>query len=290
MTKKWGESFLKSGLPLEHVTAVTLRSLDWHVAPHFEYERPGSDAPRLFEVDLVAETKYASGGTDLHLLIECKYHDSSRFWFFHPLETERGTSDGMVLNPAPFQTLRDPAAKNMIGLAPASYWGVVVSEDGQKQDNAIHTAIEQLAHAFVPYVTYRLIDLPYGPSTEGILASCVVPLIVTNASIFRLRPEVTDLAEIRDAADPSDIADEVAWTWCFNEPSEELIRYNEEALKDLEESDRKTQTLAAEQMRSFLIRPAWFAVTTLDALEMCTGDIRDTFFDLRILDGIIRPV
>src|SRR5205085_1055153 len=31
VAKKWGESFPKSGLPLEHLTAVTLKSAGWSV-------------------------------------------------------------------------------------------------------------------------------------------------------------------------------------------------------------------------------------------------------------------
>ena len=34
---KWGESFLKSGLPLEHLTQVTLQTLGWDCRAHIEY-------------------------------------------------------------------------------------------------------------------------------------------------------------------------------------------------------------------------------------------------------------
>ena len=35
---KWGESFLKTGLPLEHLTAATLRAANWWVDPNPEFD------------------------------------------------------------------------------------------------------------------------------------------------------------------------------------------------------------------------------------------------------------
>lgn len=53
--RKWGESFLKSGLPLEHIAAVTLRSMDWTVESNLEYKRePDVEKAPWFEVDMLA--------------------------------------------------------------------------------------------------------------------------------------------------------------------------------------------------------------------------------------------
>ena len=37
--QKWGESFLKSGLPLEHLTLSALKSIGWTCELHSEYLR-----------------------------------------------------------------------------------------------------------------------------------------------------------------------------------------------------------------------------------------------------------
>lgn len=291
MTRKWGESFLKSGLPLEHLTSVVLRTLEWHCFPHFEYERSNADGqPSTFEVDLVAETSNANAATDLHLLVECKYHDASRFWFFHPLRPQRFYCDERVFNPVPFQTLAEPASTLLLASAVKSYWGVVVSEDGQKQDNAIHAAMEQLSHAFVPYIQYRLASLPYGAHRAGFLSFCVVPVIVTNAQIFRLRDDVADLRLIREASKPEDVADAVPWTWCYNQPSNELLQYNSGLVATLlKQNHDETQIVDKQHLLSFVTRPNWVCITNVAHLEEAVGAIVHSFWECEIVDGVIRP-
>jgi hypothetical protein len=73
-TTKWGESFLKSGLPLEHIAALELRSLDWSVRSNIEYQRAlhKADAP-WFELDLFATHPAHNNGCALSILAECKY-------------------------------------------------------------------------------------------------------------------------------------------------------------------------------------------------------------------------
>jgi hypothetical protein len=84
--QKWGESFLKSGLPLEHLTLLALKSIGWTCELHSEYLRVNREGQlKWFEHDVIV---FSPEG-DLELLIECKYHDENRFWFFLPCETER---------------------------------------------------------------------------------------------------------------------------------------------------------------------------------------------------------
>ena len=151
-TGKWGESFLKSGLPLEHLTLVTFRSLNWDCHPQFEYSRLDRDKTEAwFEVDLVANCPSFNKSTQLSMLIECKYHDPSRYWFFLPHESQgRWRFDDRVLNCGPYQTLRRPKANTFLPLVPLSSSAIVVSEDATKQDNAAYTAIQQVVNGFVP--------------------------------------------------------------------------------------------------------------------------------------------
>ena len=110
MTKpKWGESFLKTGLPLEHLTAVTLRQAGWNVDMNPEFERPNAKGKSTwFSVDMQA-------GNEVHF------------------------------------------------------------------------------EGYFPWCT------------------ALIPTIVTNARIFRLRPSVSALDQIRVATAPTDIADELAF-------------------------------------------------------------------------------
>lgn len=151
-TKKWGESFLKSGLPLEHLTRVTFRGLRWDRRPAFEYTRTNRQKEDAwFEVDLFASSPFANKDTELAALVECKYHDLSRSWFFLPhANTGRWEFDDRVLNCGPYQTLKRSRDNTLLKLAPLSDSGIVVSADGSKQENAVYTAIEQVVNAFVP--------------------------------------------------------------------------------------------------------------------------------------------
>ena len=56
---KWGESFLKSGLPLEHLTMVTLKNKGWQCEPGIEVFRPNRERKRKwFELDLEARRSW----------------------------------------------------------------------------------------------------------------------------------------------------------------------------------------------------------------------------------------
>ena len=79
---KWGESFLKSGLPLEHMTMSILTRMGWDCEASYEYERINREGSQeWFELDLEAESPYVDDDQPrLKLIIECKYHDPSRFW------------------------------------------------------------------------------------------------------------------------------------------------------------------------------------------------------------------
>jgi len=223
---KWGESFLKSGFPLEHLTFVTFKNAEWDCHPNFEYTRMNREKQEeWFEVDLVAKGPIFNKSTQLSMLIECKYHDPSRYWFFLPHESSgRWLFDDRVLNCAPYQTLRRPRANTLLTAAPLSSRAIVVSQDGAKQDNAAHTAIQQVVNGFVPCaldwafnynINYTNVADPRDELTFEPTVDALIPVVVTNAELFRLKPEIKDLDIIRKASGPPDVADSVDWTWCY---------------------------------------------------------------------------
>lgn len=299
---KWGESFLKSGLPLEHLTLVTLKGQGWRCSPGREVSRPNRDAEhKWFEIDLEAECKTNNRDTQLALLVECKYHDLSRSWFFLPHERDRWHFDDRVLNCGPIQTLAEPRKDKLLQLAPRSTGGIVVSEDGQKQDNAVYAATQQLANAFVPHALrkhYRYF-LGWDPSlvsdTEALPdVGALIPVIVTNASLFRLKPSISELERIREADKPNEIADEVDWTWLYFDPSGELRDQNYTAIRTHAEQEARAIyrfPFVEARMHELAARPNWIGVVNIKALGKATKAIVDAFLSLPMIEvqQILKP-
>lgn len=292
---KWGESFLKSGLPLEHLTQVTFRSMQWPCSPRFEYVRRNREKEETwFEVDLVATCTQMNKDTDLEMLVECKYHDLSRYWFFLPHDSGgRWCFDDRVLNCGPYQSLRSPRSNTFLQLAPQSSGGIVVSKDGTKQDNAVATAVEQVVNGFVPRclesmfsynIDFHNVMTPQDELTFVPNVTALVPVIVTNAALFRLKSDVTDLDLIRNAAAPNDIAEEVEWTWYYHDVPTPLSHQNHEAierhLRDEAELVYRFPHIE-EEMYRFIDRPNWIAVVNIKALAKAADAIAGHFLTLK---------
>lgn len=283
--QKWGESFLKSGLPLEHLTLLALKSIGWECELHYEYSRPNREgAEAWFEHDVIAYSPHSDTG-DVELLIECKYHDDSRFWFFLPCETEDQLSqygalsasenlyvDSAVFHSAPYEVLPQPSSETFLSLAPMCLWGVTVSRDGTRQPNAVEEATKQLAYGFVPFCLKAF----YGFHRSR--AVSVLPVIVTSAKLFRLRPDVRSLDKIRSAGVPTDIADEVDWLWCYHAPNNELIFYNLDAIEAYKQSNRYAKWKAiAEQLLGLYRFPHWILVANIDAVADAVNALYKSF-------------
>jgi len=283
--QKWGESFLKSGLPLEHLTLLALKSIGWECELHLEYSRKnreGVDA--WFEHDVIAYSPHSNIG-DIELLIECKYHDVSRFWFFLPCEIEDQLSeygalsagenlyvDSAVIHSAPYEVLAQPHAETFLTLAPKCVWGVTVSRDGTRQPNAVEEATKQLAYGFVPFC----LEAFYGFHRSR--AVSVLPVIVTSAELFRLRPDVRNLDKIRAAGVPTDIADKVDWLWCYHAPNNELIFYNLDAIEAYKKGNRYANWKAiAEQLLGLYRFPHWILVANINAVTDAVNSVYDKF-------------
>jgi hypothetical protein len=282
---KWGESFLKSGLPLEHLTFVTFRSLGWRCETHIEYQRQNREGKKTwFEFDLEATSPESNNDTELSFLVECKYHDLSRFWIFLPFESDSVYLNDSVFNCGPLQVLTDFMSQSALHLAPKSMWGIVVSEDGRKQDNAVHKAVQQLVNGFVPYALFKMFyyNLEVIDDAPPIITA-LIPMIVTNARIFRLKPESRDLAEIREATSAEEIADEVEWTWCHHDSSMELWLQNVEAIEAHKQSDAELLQrfpLVEQNLVRFSSRPAWIAVANIKFLSNVIDTIFQHFLSL----------
>jgi len=287
-TKKWGETFLKTGLPLEHLALTTLTGMGWQCEPKYEYERPNREG-RLawFELDLIG---YAPSDTrgNLCLLVECKYHDEQRFWFFLPCTTVDHQAqyealsgggdleaDDEVLHYAPYVPHRNREQHALISLALRSVWGTNVSRSGAREENSIKEALEQVGHAFVPFCLDRLYSFcNYGPIA-------VVTAIVTTAKLFRLKPEIQDVKTIRAATGPEQVAEEMPWTWCYYAPHGELLGYNLRKIERWREQHVGLRFAGLEdQLASLWSGPHWVMIVNIDALASAARGLHSKFLQL----------
>lgn len=286
---KWGESFLKTGVPFEHLTLMTLNSAGWLCELHHEYRRPSfKDEDRTFEIDLVALQRLGHR-PGLCLIIECKYHDEERFWFFLPSinadhlssfglgSSENLEADERVLFFVPLNPLAGEPSSSMLPLAPKSFWGTVVSRTGQKQENTVHAALSQVAYAMAP-IALDLFDAP--------APTAILPVVVTSAKLYRLRPGVVDLNIIREARAPSDIADELPWTWCYQAMDDGLSlhnllaarkRFKKGLFSDMHEVDK--------QLGDIYKFPRWVAVINISHLAGTLEQISKCFDGLPMKDA-----
>ena len=297
---KWGESFLKSGLPLEHLTLMTFRSLGWFCDTHIEYERKNREGDSAwFELDMKASYRTNNKNTELSFLVECKYHDLSRFWVFLPHEKSRWHFDDRVLNIGPLQTLAKPRSSTFLEFALTSSRGIVVAEDGSKQDNAVYTAIQQLANGFVPICMSTMFgyNIDFHNVIEGhdfqLHSTALIPMIVTNAKIYRLKPAVTDLDIIRKASSPKEIADEIPWTWCYFDPSGSQLSNNCVSIDKHEEKEKALiyrYPQVKNSLPEFADRPNWILVTNIISLQSVIKTISSNFMNLRTIkiNNILR--
>lgn len=283
--RRWGETFLKTGLPLEHLAITTLSSLGWSSEPRYEYVRPNRKGePAWFEVDLVAYAPPDSRGT-LNFLVECKYHDKQRFWFFLPCNTvdhlaQYGAlsaggdleADENVLHYAPYLPIRGRKRHSLISLAPKSVWGANVSRAGSREENSIQEALDQIGYAFVPFCLDRLY------SFCQFVPEAVIPAVVTTARLFRLRPEIRDIASIHNAAGPEAIADELPWTWCYYAPRGRLLDHNNVQIERWRERHSEVRFGGLdEQLARLWSGPHWVMIVRIDELASAAKAVHDAF-------------
>jgi len=286
--KKWGEAFLKTGLPLEHFTLTVLTGEGWYCEPKWEYRRENREGKVVwFEVDMVASAPQNDRGS-LTVLTECKYHDQQRFWIFLPCSSsshaQHGAlsaggdpeSDCEVVHHGPYEPLAKPGDHTLIKLAPQAMWGVTVSHAGVREENIVQHALDQLSYAYVPFC----LDCAYhfcGSQPEAVL-----PAVVTSARLFRLKTEAHTIDAIRNARSPDDIADEVPWLWCYYPPAGSLLDHNSEQIELWQHRDRYVAEFAGldDRLAALWHGPRWFMIVNAENVAAAYNDIQDAYASL----------
>ena len=288
-TKKWGEAFLKTGLPLKHLTVTELSAAGWYCAPKWEYPRANRDHEVVwFEVDLVAYAPFSERG-ELTILTECKYHDGQRSWIFLPcgssLHAQYGAlsaggdpeSDSEVVHHGPYDPLLEPLNHTLIKLAPQSTWGVNISQTGAREENTLDHALQQLSYAYVPFC------LEHAYSFCKRNPEAILPAVVTTAKLFRLRATAAGIEAIRSASSPREIADEMPWTWCYSPPSGAVLDHNHDEIENWRQRDRYVHSYPGldERLAALWSGPRWFAIINADHITIAYRSLQKSYEELQ---------
>jgi len=304
--KKWGESFLKSGAPLEYLAFAKMESLGFETYQNVEYERKITDGKsKVFSIDIQAD-KQLKNGINLELLIECKYHDPSKLWMFIPFPYDYMRAgwccDRHILNNGPIEFLRHPNKRNFINLGQRASWNIVVSKDGVRQENQIYEGISQLVYALFPLATFRLFHWNWMTLTYPLRGS-ILPILVTNEELFLLKSNINDLNIIREANKPEEIANTIPWLFCKVNQNFTTIDYNYSVLQKLLSYDkdiiidfdknikivRKIEKIELDCMETYINRPQWVIIVNINALDQMVHLIEDYISSLKLISKREMP-
>ena len=112
-------------------------------------------------------------------------------------------------------------------------------------------------------------------------AVCVLPVIVTSAHLFRLRPEIDTLDRVRAARAPNEVADEVPWLWYYHAPNGELLDHNMTEIEAYKKGNRYAKRkIVASQLIALWSSPHWIAVVNIAALPVAVDAIHRQFSSL----------
>lgn len=191
--KSWKEFLLKSGVPLEYEVKQTLKSLGFFTSSETSYLR--SDENNIvneFSYDIDATKRIENHS--FQLMIECKYRDSSTNWIFLPEElneSDRGTGSTSFLNTNDFfykEAYSDYFKLfNLNTNFPFCSKGIEVCSSGPNP-KSITQAIAQLSYGIVDKVIFGMKEQL--SSREQFICHHI-PIIVTTASLYRLKKNVT---------------------------------------------------------------------------------------------------
>jgi len=88
--------------------------------------------------------------------------------------------------------------------------------------------------------------------------------------MFRLKPDITSLDTIRKASQPTDVADELSWTWCYHDPTTQQTLERSDRIDEYKNSPAGILLAeypgVASRLETFDGRPNWVAVVNIKSL------------------------
>ncbi len=193
--KKWKNTLLGSGLPLEYLVANKLEKLDIYVTGEYSFWRPNENRVNTeFSVDLLASRFFeqTEGKEDfwgeLHFLIECKYNYPGVKWIFSPFPQEHELIVGFINTFQDFTVTRinKESLISFDGILDYCLKGIELHEDGVNSQSIIR-GINQLRYGSVQ-LSRNFIAGQVGSWHDSELhIEFLCPILITTASLFVLK-------------------------------------------------------------------------------------------------------
>lgn len=288
MAKSWKEVFLSSGIPLEYSVSRVLEELEGWGPSEFRYEREDANGiTRVFSVDVHSSHIDTQRNVWLETLVECKYrHDGTR-WVFTPRQYELMSEDFGDL----FVTLDHCCPERKLNRAHVSGFrgeyalcgkGIELLP-GEANPKTIEQAVQQLRHAVVAKASDAIVHQVDGLLGQPTPLFVIVPIIVTTAELWRLKPGCT-VEDVRGAGEIGEVADRQDLLVLHDEPDnldrrESLRRF----YADLDEAQREKLDVAlransrmgaAHYLDLFASRqPFLFLIVTYDRFASAAGNL-----------------
>lgn len=233
MSKKWKDSILSSGIPLEFSVRKALKDSGIQDIKEYFYECENKEGIKeTFSIDSYGKYK-PPGARNLHVeyFVEVKYAHDSKSWVFMPKEMpSKPHIDELYII---LDSLVEGAKFNKRLCLPDSMnhlfceIGIVVEDNGRHDRYEINRGTQQLRYALVNHTVETLKKQLFGLDFDRKTVLALVPILVTTAKLWRIKPDVT-IESIRSAKDDnlSEIAEEKEYIFLFEQPDNQMSRYN----------------------------------------------------------------
>jgi hypothetical protein len=121
-------------------------------------------------------------------------------------------------------------------------------------------------------------------------------MVVTTAWLFRLKPEARSIDSIRKATSPTDVADELPWTWCYHPSTGEVLDHNHFEIDNWKTEHKGLRWRGLEDQLAHLWTGLhWALVVNINSLGDAVTELQQAFADLpkdfsrnRELDALMR--
>jgi hypothetical protein len=257
--KKWKTGLLKSGLPLEYVTARTLSELGYHMLGEYPYMRSAeSGGEKEFSVDIRAHKLFQDGERlhALNLLIECKYRQLGTSWIFaesladfHAVGLVQTTED---LLPIRFNSDELYKFEERIGYCVT---GIELGADGAGIRDKLMHGVYQLRYA-MPRLFLSECGSAVGNFWLDIpVVGMLCPILVTTAELRVLKPGLS-LQHFQDAAELDDVSERKDAV-ILNEQSGPHLQSFADTLADAFLSANPTLENRLRALAKVLVGPEW---------------------------------
>jgi len=213
--KKWKTGLLKTGLPLEYVTANILNDMGYSIFGEYPYARPNENGElKEFSIDIRTHKCLDSNEKlfVLEMLVECKYRQPGTTWIFSPYPVEDGIPIGLVHSTEDLVPVR---------LHGQSLWkfeedigycvsGVELMNNGGGNTDGARHGVFQLRYG-MPILQKHLYEHVLDHSwSAGRNIDFLCPILVTTADIRVIKPnlqledflnasELDEVSELREA-------------------------------------------------------------------------------------------